>query len=107
MPTPYVICLTTAPSLRKGEEIAKKIVQKRLAACVNVLSEAVSFYRWKGQFFRDKEFVLLMKTRASKTALLEKEVSKIHPYELPEFVVLPILKGSRRYLKWIDQNLKA
>lgn len=101
----YVICLTTVSKSKDAERISRALVQKRLTACVSVLPSSVSFYRWKGKFCRGREFVLLMKTRLSKVRALEKALTAGHPYELPEFVVLPLQGGSRRYLKWIDDSL--
>lgn len=100
----FVVCLTTAGSLSDGEKIARHLVKKRLAACIQLLPGVVSFYHWKGKFCRDKEVVLLMKTTSHSVRSLEKELLKIHPYDLPEFVVLPISGGSRRYLQWIMQS---
>ena len=104
--TRHIICLTTAGSLQDGEKIARRLVEKRLAACVNVLPGAVSFYHWKKKLCRDKEAILVIKTVRTKISSLEKDLHKIHPYELPEFIVLPIAEGSRRYLRWIRENVK-
>src|SRR5262245_45784511 len=96
-----VVCLTTAGKRKDAERIARHLVAGKFAACVNVIPGLVSHYRWKGKVCRDAEFLLVMKTTASKAKRLEKEIRSIHPYELPEFVVLPITGGSPRYLKWI------
>jgi len=102
-----LLCLTTVSSFKTGEKIARHLVRKKLAACVNVIPGAVSFYHWKKKLCRSAEAILFIKTNRSTVALLEKELHKIHPYELPEFVILPISGGSRRYLKWIEDSLKA
>lgn len=104
--TSFVTCLTTVGSQRDGERIARRLVEKRLAACVNVIPAAISFYHWKKKLCRDKETILIIKTVRTKISSLERELHKIHPYELPEFIVLPIAKGSRRYLRWIRENVK-
>lgn len=103
----YVVCLTTVSKIKDAERIARVLLQKRLAACVTVVSGGLSFYRWKGKTCRDREFVLIMKTVSSKAEALERELGRIHPYELPEFVVLPVAGGSRRYLKWIRSEVKT
>ncbi len=106
MPPRYVVCLTATSSRREGEKIAKKLVGKRLAACVNLISGVTSFYRWKGKFCRDAEVVLLIKTTRSRVPAVEKALRQLHSYELPEFVVLPIAGGSRRYLKWVGGEVR-
>src|SRR3989338_6932420 len=98
-----MVCLTATSSRREGEKIARELVGKRLASCVNLVSGVTSFYRWKGKFCRDTEVVLLIKTTGSKVPMVEKTLRQIHSYEPPEFVVLPIVGGSRRYLDWVVQ----
>jgi len=105
--TKQIICLTTVGSLQDGEKIARRLVEKRLAACVNILPGAVSFYHWKKKLCREKEVILMIKTTRRARTQLERELHRIHPYELPEFVVLPIVGGSRRYLKWLLGEGKA
>lgn len=105
--TRYVLCLTTIGSVRDGEKIARHLVQKKLAACVNVVSGAISFYFWKKKFCRDREALLFIKTIRSKLPRVESELHTVHPYELPEFIVLPISSGSHRYLKWLASAIKA
>ena len=103
----FVICLTTVGSRRDAEKIARRLVREKLAACVNLLPGALSFYHWKKKLRRDREVVLIMKTAASKISSLEKELQKIHPYDLPEFVVLPMIGGSRRYLNWLKGEIRS
>jgi periplasmic divalent cation tolerance protein len=102
----FVTCLTTVGSQRIGERIARRLVERRLAACVNVVPGVVSFYHWKKKLCRETEVILMMKTTKSKIPSLEKELRHIHPYELPEFIVLPIIKGSTDYLKWLETEVK-
>lgn len=101
-----VICLTTVGSRRDGEKIARRLVRKKLAACVSVIPSAISFYHWKKKPCRDREAVLLIKTTKGRLKALEGELRRIHPYELPEFIVLPIIGGSRRYLRWLAAGVK-
>jgi len=107
MPPPKaVVCLTTVAKKRDAEKIAAHLVERRLAACVQIVPGLTSHYRWKGKVRRDREFLLVMKTKASKTKVLEMEMAKVHPYELPEFVVWPLKAGSARYLAWIAENTR-
>jgi periplasmic divalent cation tolerance protein len=101
-----VVCLTAVAKRRDAERIARHLVAGRFAACVNVVPGLVSHYRWKGQMCRESEFLLVIKSVASKAKRMEKEIRKIHPYELPEFVVLPIAGGSPRYLEWILEGVR-
>lgn len=101
----FILCLTTVGKLSQGEKIARHLVRKRLAACVNVLPGVVSFYHWKKNLCRDREALLVIKTTAAKVRSLEQELRKIHPYELPEFVILPIIGGSQKYLKWVKGSV--
>lgn len=96
-----VVCLTAVGTGRQAEKIARALVRKRLAACVNLVPRVVSFYHWKKKLCRDREVILILKTTRSKVVALEKELHRLHPYELPEWIVLPIATGSRRYLDWV------
>jgi periplasmic divalent cation tolerance protein len=99
------IVLVTCGSLAEGRKIAKAIVGKRLAACVNVISGPVqSIYRWTGKIERAKEFLLLIKTTARRLKGLEREIARLHSYEVPEFLVLKVDAGSKKYLVWLADN---
>lgn len=102
-----VICLTTVGEKREAERIARHLVKKKLVACVQLLPGLISFYPWEKKLCRGSEILLLMKTTKAQVSALEKELLKIHPYELPEFVVFPIASGSKKYLDWILQNVKS
>jgi periplasmic divalent cation tolerance protein len=102
------VVLVTCGSLREARKIARGVVGKRLAACVNIGTAAVeSVYWWKGKVETGREFLLVMKTTAARLAELEKEVKRLHSYEVPEFVVLEVAGGSREYLKWIEESVGA
>jgi len=99
------IVLVTCGSLAEGRKIGRAVVTKRLAACVNVVSAPVeSIYRWKGKVEQAREFLLIVKTTARRLKELEKEITRLHSYELPEFLVLRVDGGSRAYLQWLNGN---
>ncbi len=98
----FVVCLTTVGKESTAKKIAIFLVRKKLVACVNILPKATSVYSWKGKVCQDREWVLLMKTTQKRVQVLEKQLLQIHPYELPEFVVLPVIGGSQKYLKWVE-----
>ena len=99
-----VVVLTTIGSTADGRGMASILVTERLAACVNLLPEMESFYRWKGQVEDDHERQLVMKTTASRVAALKTRLHELHEYEVPEFIVLPIVGGSDAYLNWIRES---
>jgi periplasmic divalent cation tolerance protein len=87
----------------QGKLIARSLVEKRLAACVNILRSPIeSHYRWKGKVEKARELLLLIKTTASRLGALEREVKRLHSYEVPEFLVLPVVAGSSDYLAWLS-----
>jgi len=101
-----VVVLVTCSGLAEAREIAKAVVEARLAACVNILPGAVtSIYRWKGKVESAKERLLLIKTSRRRLAKLRTEIDKLHSYDVPEFIALPITAGSRKYLNWMDENM--
>ena len=104
MQTDCVIVWTTIGSETDGRALAATLVGERLAACVNVLPEMDSTYRWKGAVETERERQLVMKTTAARVPALEARVRELHPYELPEFIVLPVIAGSAPYLAWIRDS---
>ncbi len=99
-----VVVWTTIGSTADGRGMASILVTERLAACVNVLPEMESFYRWKGQVENDHERQLVMKTTVARVAALRARVHELHDYDVPEFLVLPIVGGSEAYLNWIRES---
>jgi periplasmic divalent cation tolerance protein len=101
-----IIVLVTCGSRREAEKIARSLVVARLAACVNIAGSPVrSIYRWKGRVENAKEFLVMIKTSRSRFAELRREVQRLHSYDVPEIVALPIVEGSREYLAWIQENI--
>ena len=100
--------LVTCPSLALARKIARAVVEKRLAACVNVVQSPVeSLYTWKGRLESARERLLLIKTTAERLSLLEREVKRLHTYAVPEFIALPITEGSPEYLAWLGETTDA
>ena len=102
----YVLVLTTLPSDADLSAFARTIVEERLAACVNVLPVMDSVYRWEGRVERESERQVIIKTTHQRTAALWERVRELHPYEVPEFVVIPILDGNEAYLRWIGESTR-
>src|SRR5467141_5474597 len=101
------IVLVTCPSVVLARKIARAVVEKHLAACVNIMLSAVeSLYTWKGKVERAREYLLVMKTTARCLAELESEVKRLHSYDVPEFIALPIAAGSNGYLSWLQDCVK-
>ena len=89
------------PDLEVGGKIAEKLVEERVAACVNLIGNATSCYRWMGKICVESEAMLLAKTRDDLVERVRAVIEQDHPYELPEVIVLPISGGSDRYLEWV------
>ena len=101
-----VLVYTTWPSIVEAERAGRAIVERRLAACVNILPGMVSHYWWQGKIEQGKELLLLIKTTRERLRELEQCVLANHPYDTPEFIVLPIEAGNKRYLAWISDSVK-
>lgn len=97
----YRVVLTTVGSRDDAAELARVLVQERLAACVNILLGVDSVYWWEGQVQEDREFLLLIKTREELLDALEERLGVLHPYQVPEIIALPIEWGSKAYLDWV------
>ena len=95
------VVLVTTGSEAEAETIATALLEERLAACANILSPVRSVYRWQGKIVDDREWLLVIKTRAERFAAVEARVRALHSYEVPEVIGLPLLAGSADYLDWI------
>jgi periplasmic divalent cation tolerance protein len=106
-PRNYVVVLVTCGSRREASRIARSVVERKLAACVNILDAPVrSFYRWKGKIETGREFLLVIKSSVARVAALRAEVERLHGYDVPEFIALPIVGGSSRYMEWLGECLR-
>jgi periplasmic divalent cation tolerance protein len=102
----YVLVLTTLPADADAAAFGRALVDERLAACVNLLAPMESVYRWEGQIEQERERQVIIKTSRERLAALWDRVRELHPYEVPEFVVLTIADGNDAYLRWIGESTK-
>ena len=100
-----VVLLSTVGKPEDAQRIAEALVERRLAACVNILPGLTSIYHWQGKIQRDDEVLLLAKTRADRYPALQQALVELHPYELPEVVAVSVKQGLSTYLAWLDAAL--
>ena len=98
------IVLVTCGSIAEARRIGRNVVEKKLAACANIVPGVESIYKWKGKVERAREVLVVIKTTANRLPELEREVTRTHSYDVPEFIVLPIVAGSRNYLAWLQES---
>jgi periplasmic divalent cation tolerance protein len=96
-----VVVLVTGPAGDEMRTLAEQVVSARLAACVNLVDGVVSVYRWEGAVQTDREVLAVMKTTRDRLPALRNRVVALHPYDVPEFVAVPIVDGSKEYLDWM------
>jgi periplasmic divalent cation tolerance protein len=101
------IVITTVGDKEAAEKLARQLVERRLAACVNILGPLRSIYRWKDQVQNDEEFLLLIKTTPQGAARVRAALGELHPYELPECIELTVDDGSEAYLRWIAAEVSS
>lgn len=100
----YVIVLTTLPADADAAEFARDLVEERLAACVNLSAPMESIYRWEGTVETETERQLMIKTSRDRVVDLWDRVRQLHPYDMPEFLVTPIVDGNDAYLRWVGES---
>src|SRR5580692_9299883 len=103
--TDKIVVLTTCGSDEHAARIARHLVEQRVAACVSVLPKARSIYRWDNKIESAVEHVLLIKTRRDLFAAVRAEIEKLHTYEVPEIIAVPVVEGAESYLGWVDREL--
>jgi len=96
-----LLVLTNLPDRAAAERLADILIEKKLAACVNILAPCRSVYRWKGALQHDEEHPMLIKTTVERYSLLEQAIRAAHPYELPEIIAVPLERGLPEYLQWV------
>ncbi len=102
----HILVLTTCPGSISSKKIAQELITDNLAACVNIIPGVQSFFSWVGKVDTANEQMLVIKTTLDNYGALEKRIKKIHPYELPEIIAVPIQAGLAGYLDWITKNTK-
>ena len=106
--TNKIVVLVTCGSAKEARRIARAVVEQRMAACTNIVATPVqSVYRWKGRVESAKEFLLIIKTTQARFAKLKAEVKRLHSYDVPEIIALPIAAGGIDYLNWISESVKV
>ena len=103
--TKFIQIQTTTPKRSDAIKIAEALAKKRLSACTQIIAPIESDFRWKGKLVREKEWLCLIKTKKSLYQKVEREIKKIHPYDLPEIIATPIISGSKGYLNWIKKEV--
>lgn len=106
-PSPVQLVFTLCPNAELARQIARQLVELRLAACVNILAPCLSVYEWQGKVCEESEVPLLIKTTAACYPVLEATIRRLHPYELPEIVAVDITQGLPAYLGWVTSQVDA
>lgn len=101
-----VMAMTTVNTEREARELASRIVKERLAACVQIVPKIESVYFWDGKVHDDQEYLLLIKTLEARVGDLKACLEKHHSYEVPEFLVVPVIEGSKEYLQWMKDSTR-
>jgi len=102
-----VVVLVTCPSRAIARRIARTLVTRRLAACVNLLPGIESTFRWKGKIDRSPEVLLLIKTTRRRFSSLAQALARLHPYDVPEVIAVPVTAGAAPYLRWVARSVSA
>ncbi|NOR85856.1 divalent cation tolerance protein CutA [archaeon] len=105
METDYFICMTTVNSEKEANTIKNIVLSKKLTACVNIISGVTSAYHWRGSIKEEKESIMIFKTKKYLLEKLKHEVLVVHSYEIPEFIVMPIVDGGLHFFSWMDREL--
>jgi len=99
--TPILVIMVTVANQKEARRIGKRVVEAKLAACVNIIPTIESIYRWKGKVVKSQEVLLIFKSTKVRYAALEKTIKAIHTYDTPEIIALPVKKGLSQYIGWV------
>ncbi|MFV1975263.1 MAG: divalent-cation tolerance protein CutA [Candidatus Scalindua sp.] len=102
----YIIIYITTASVNEAKKIGRALVEEKLAACSNIISPIRSIYSWQGKICDDKEALMILKTRKQLFKQIVKRVEKLHSYDVPEIIAMPIIEGSSKYLSWLNEETK-
>ena len=101
----FAVVLITAPNMNAARKLAQAALKARLIACVNLIPKVESHYWWQGKLEKSAEVLMVLKTKTNRLAALERLIGAKHPYDTPEFLVLPVTHGSKRYLDWLGKSV--
>lgn len=104
--TDKVVIMVTASSRRECRKIARRLIEEKLAACVNISQPVQSVYRWEGKIEQSKEFLMFIKTNRDLFPQIKAEIDLVHSYHTPEIICLPIIDGSPNYLQWVGDSVR-
>ena len=102
-----LVVMVTASSQKDAVKIGEAMVNAKLAACANIISEIQSIYRWKGKVVKDEEALLILKSTKPRYRALEKAIKAMHAYEIPEIIALPVKKGHDKYIEWVGSETRG
>jgi len=102
----YVVVLVTAKDKKEAQKISASLIKSKLAACVNIIDKIDSVFFWESKVNKDKESLLIIKSKKEKIPKIIKLVKSIHSYKVPEIIALPIISGDKPYLRWIDASVR-
>jgi periplasmic divalent cation tolerance protein len=105
--TDYIQVITTTATHDEAEIIGRALVEDRLAACTQIIGPITSIYRWEGQIETSQEYQCWAKSRRDLFEQIETAIRRLHPYQVPEILAVPIAEGSESYLKWLDGEVKS
>lgn len=100
----FIIILSTINDFLKAKEISHKLVEEKLAACINIIPQITSIYHWQNEITQDSEFLMLIKTTKTNFDKVKQKITELHPYEVPEIISLKLDDGSAPYLDWIKHS---
>ncbi len=102
----YIVIYITTGSVSEAKKIGSTLVEEKLAACSNIISPIRSIYSWQGKICDDNEALMILKTKKKLFKQIVKRVEKLHSYEVPEIIAIPIIEGSSKYLSWLNEETK-
>ena len=102
----YIVIYNTVPNKKEGKEIAKRLLEYKLVACVNIIDKVESVFSWDGEVCEEKEAMMIIKTRKDHFTKINHAIQKLHSYTVPEVIALPIIEADETYLKWIAHETK-
>lgn len=102
----FIVIYCTTPNKKEGVEIAKALIEQNLAACINILDKVESIFSWDGKLCEEKEVMLIIKTKREHFTRANHLIQKLHSYNVPEVVALPIIEADETYLKWIEHETR-